>query len=248
MSAVGFDDDGTFDGINDRAQLAQAEWALRVRRNEAHMRAGVTMRDPSTVYLDWDVALDPDIVLEPNVILRGRTAIGAGSVIGPATTIVESTIGRDCIVWASVVERSTVEDGASIGPYSHLRPGTHVGPGAEVGNFAELKNTRLGAGVKQHHVSYLGDAELGDRTNVGAGTITANWDGRTKNRTVVGEGVFLGVDTMLVAPVEVGDGARTGAGAVVTRNVPPGKLAVGVPARIREPRSDPTAAGGGGDS
>jgi len=239
VSAVGFDDDGTFDGINDRAQLAQAEWALRVRCNEAHMAAGVTMRDPSTAYLDWDVELARDVVLEPDVILRGRTSIAEGSIIGPGTTIVDSTIGRDCRVWASVVERSTVEDAVTIGPYSHLRPGTHVGKGAEVGNFAELKNTRLGAGVKQHHVSYLGDAELGDRTNVGAGTITANWDGRTKHRTKIGKDAFLGVDTMLVAPVEVGDGARTGAGAVVTKPVPAGKLAVGVPARIREPRARP---------
>ncbi len=239
VSAVGYDDDGTFDGINDRAQLAQAEWAIRVRINEAHMRAGVTMRDPSTVYLDWDVKLAADVVLEPNVILRGVTTIGEGSTIGPDTTMVDSVIGRDCRVWASVVERSMVEDGASIGPFSHLRPGSHLGPGAEVGNFAELKNTRLGAGVKQHHVSYLGDADLGDRTNVGAGTITANWDGRTKHRTVVGRDAFLGVDTMLVAPVEIGDGARTGAGAVVTRSVPAGKLAVGVPARIREPRARP---------
>ena len=240
VSAVGFDDDGTFDGINDRAQLAQAEWALRVRMNEAHMRAGVTMRDPSTVYLDWSVEFDVDVVLEPNVILTGRTSVGAGSTIGPGTTIVDSTIGADCRVWASVVEGSVVEDEARIGPYSHLRAGTHVGPGAEVGNFAELKNTRLGARVKQHHVSYLGDAELGDRTNVGAGTITANWDGRTKNRTTIGKDAFLGVDTMLVAPVEIGDGAKTGAGAVVTKSVPAGRLAVGVPARIREPRVTPS--------
>ncbi|MES2210423.1 MAG: bifunctional UDP-N-acetylglucosamine diphosphorylase/glucosamine-1-phosphate N-acetyltransferase GlmU [Chloroflexota bacterium] len=242
VSAVGFDDDGTFDGINDRAQLAQAEWALRVRLNEAHMRAGVTMRDPSTVYLDWDVQLAADVVLEPNVIIGGHSSIATGSTIGPGATIVDSRIGADCRIWASVVEDSTVEDGATIGPYSHLRPGTHVGRGAEVGNFAELKNTRLGAGVKQHHVSYLGDAELGDRTNVGAGTITANWDGRAKNRTIVGKDAFLGVDTMLVAPVEIGDGAKTGAGAVVTKSVPAGKLAVGVPARIREPRVPPAAA------
>ena len=236
VSAVGFDDDGTFDGINDRAQLAQAEWALRVRRNEAHMRAGVTMRDPSTVYLDWGVELAADVTLEPDVILRGATSVAEGSVIGPATTIIDSAIGPNCTVWASVVEGSRVEEGAAIGPFSHVRPGSVVGPGAQIGNFAELKNTHLGARVKQHHVSYLGDAELGEATNVGAGTITANWDGRTKNRTTIGARAFLGVDTMLVAPVEIGEGARTGAGAVVTRDVPAGKLAVGVPARIREPR------------
>ncbi len=239
VSAVGFDDDGTFDGINDRAQLAQAEWALRVRRNEAHMRAGVTMRDPSTVYLDWDVILAADVTLEPNVILRGATTIAEGCTIGPGTTIIDSSIGPGCTVWASIVEGSTIEDGVAIGPFSHLRPGTHVERGAEVGNFAELKNTHLGAGAKQHHVSYLGDADLGEKTNVGAGTITANWDGQRKNRTTVGKNAFLGVDTMLVAPVEIGDGAKTGAGAVVTRDVPAGKLAVGVPARIREPRVRP---------
>lgn len=237
VSAVGFDDDGTFDGINDRSQLAQAEWALRVRLNERHMRAGVTMRDPSTVYLDWEVALEEDVTIEPGSSLRGRTAIGGGSVIGPGSTILDSTIGRDCQVWASVVESSTVEDEVRIGPFAHLRPGSHVGRGSEIGNYAEIKNSRLGAGVKQHHGSYLGDADVGAGTNIGAGTITANWDGRTKHRTTIGERAFLGVDTMLVAPVELGEGARTGAGAVVTRDVPAGKLAVGVPARIREPRA-----------
>jgi bifunctional UDP-N-acetylglucosamine pyrophosphorylase/glucosamine-1-phosphate N-acetyltransferase len=236
VSAVGFEDDGTLDGINDRSQLAQAEWALRVRINEAHMRAGVTMRDPSTAYVDWAVRLGEDVVLEPGVFLRGETSVGDGSRIGPGATIEDSTIGADCRVWLSVVERSIVEDGATVGPYSHLRPGSHIGAGAQIGNYAEVKNSRLGARVKQHHVSYLGDAEVGAGTNIGAGTITANWDGRTKHRTIIGENAFLGVDTMLVAPIEVGEGAKTGAGAVVTKNVPPGKLAVGVPARIREPR------------
>jgi bifunctional UDP-N-acetylglucosamine pyrophosphorylase/glucosamine-1-phosphate N-acetyltransferase len=242
VSAVAFEDDGTLDGINDRSQLAQAEWALRVRINEAHMRAGVTMRDPSTVYVDWSVQLAQDVVLEPGVMLRGETSIGAGSTIGPSVTIEDSTIGADCRVQRSVVEVSTVEDGASVGPYSHLRPGSHVGAGAEIGNYAEIKNSRLGVGVKQHHVSYLGDAEVGAGTNVGAGTITANWDGHAKHRTTIGARAFLGVDTMLVAPVDVGEGAKTGAGAVVTKNVPPGKLAVGVPARIREPRARPEPA------
>src|SRR5262249_6708522 len=160
-------------------------------------------------------------------------------VIGPDTTIVDSAIGRDCRVSRSVVERSVVEDAVQIGPYSHLRPGSHVGFGSEVGNYAEIKNRRLGARVTQHHTSYLGDAEIGDCSNICAGTITANWDVSAKNRTRVGRNAFLGVDTMLVAPIDVGDGARTGAGAVVTKDVPAGKLAVGVPARMRELRARP---------
>jgi bifunctional UDP-N-acetylglucosamine pyrophosphorylase/glucosamine-1-phosphate N-acetyltransferase len=239
VSAVGFEDDGRFDGINDRSQLAAAEWTMRVRLNEAHMRNGVTMRDPSTVYLDWTVDLGPDVTLEPNVILRGATSVGEGSVIGAGSQLVDATIGARAQVWASVVESSTVEDEASVGPYSHLRPGTVVGRGAVVGNFAELKNTRLGAGSKQHHVSYLGDAQVGQGVNIGAGAITANYDGTEKHRTTIGDGAFIGVDTMIVAPRVIGEGARTAAGAVVTRDVPPGKLAVGVPARIREPRARP---------
>jgi bifunctional UDP-N-acetylglucosamine pyrophosphorylase/glucosamine-1-phosphate N-acetyltransferase len=241
VSAVAFEDDGRFDGINDRAQLAAAEWSLRVRRNEEHMRAGVTMRDPSTVYLDWDVTLAEDVTLEPNVILRGSTSVGSGSVIGAGSQLIDSQVGAGARVWASIVESSTVEDEAVVGPYSHLRPGSVVGRGAEVGNFAELKNTRLGAGSKSHHMSYLGDADLGAGVNVGAGTITANYDGERKHRTTVGDGAFLGVDTMIIAPRTIGEGAKTGAGSVVTRDVPAGTLAVGVPARIREIRPKPAA-------
>ncbi len=242
VAAVPFDDDGRFDGINDRAQLAAAEWSLRVRLNEAHMRNGVTMRDPSTAYLDWGVDLGTDVTLEPNVILRGATCVGDGSVIGAGSQLVDATIGARVRVWASVVESSLIDDDATVGPFSHLRPGSVVGRGAEVGNFAELKNTHLGAGTKQHHVSYLGDALIGESVNIGAGAITANYDGARKHSTVIGDGAFIGVDTMLVAPISVGEGARTGAGAVVTRDVPPGKLVVGVPARIREPRAQPDAA------
>jgi bifunctional UDP-N-acetylglucosamine pyrophosphorylase / glucosamine-1-phosphate N-acetyltransferase len=229
-------DDGTLDGINDRAQLAEATAMLRERINVAWMRAGVTMLDPATAHVDAEVELAPDVTLEPNVILRGRTRVGAGTVIGAGSQVIDSVVGPRCRVWASILERSDVEEGTIIGPFSHLRPGSSIGPGVELGNFAEVKNSRLEAGVKQHHVSYLGDAHVGEGTNVGAGTITANYDGVHKHHTEIGKGVFLGVDTMLRAPVTLGDGAKTGAGAVVTRDVPPGKLAVGVPARIRNPR------------
>jgi bifunctional UDP-N-acetylglucosamine pyrophosphorylase/glucosamine-1-phosphate N-acetyltransferase len=236
VAALDVEDDGRLTGINDRVQLARAEWDMRVETNDRWMRAGVTMIDPSTVYLDHGVELAADVVLEPNVTLRGATRIGERTRIATGSQIIDSDIGPDCVIWASVIERSTVEDHVTIGPFSHLRPGAHVGRRSEIGNYAEIKNSRLGEHVRQHHNSYLGDADVGADTNVGAGTITANYDGVRKHRTTIGEGVFLGVDTMLRAPVTLGDGSKTGAGAVVTRDVPPGKLAVGVPARIREPK------------
>ena len=239
IATVEVGDDGSLAGINDRAQLADATYRLRERINRGHLLAGVTMDDPSTAYVDATVELEADVVLEPNVILRGRTTIGAGTRIGSGSQLIDAVVGRDCRIWASVLESSEVEDEVSIGPFAHLRPGSSIGRGAKLGNYAEVKNSRLEAGVQQHHFSYLGDAHVGARTNIGAGTITANYDGTRKTRTTIGEGAFIGVDTMLVAPVTVGDGAKTGAGAVVTRDVPAGKLAVGVPARIREPHPKP---------
>jgi bifunctional UDP-N-acetylglucosamine pyrophosphorylase/glucosamine-1-phosphate N-acetyltransferase len=236
VAALEVIDDGTLLGINDRAELSEMVHRLQARINEGHLVAGVTMDDPTTAYIEATVELAQDVVLEPNVILRGRTRIGEGTRIGAGSQIADSVIGRDCIVWASVLETAEVEDGAQIGPFAHLRPGSSIGRGAKVGNYAEVKNSRLEAGVQQHHVSYLGDAHVGARANIGAGTITANYDGTRKLRTTIGDGAFIGVDTLLIAPVEVGDGAKTGAGAVVTHDVPAGALAVGVPARIRERR------------
>lgn len=250
VAALDVEDDGRLTGINDRAQLARVEWDLRVELNDRWMRAGVTMLDPSTVYLDQAVELAADVVLEPNVTLRGKTRVGERTRIGSGSVVVDSEIGADCVVASSVIERSRIEDEVTIGPFSHLRPGSEVGRRSEIGNYAEIKNSRLGEHVRQHHVSYMGDADVGADTNVGAGTITANYDGVRKHRTTIGDGVFLGVDTMLRAPVTLGDGSRTGAGAVVTRDVPPGKLVVGMPARIREPRpiapADSEPADGGG--
>jgi bifunctional UDP-N-acetylglucosamine pyrophosphorylase/glucosamine-1-phosphate N-acetyltransferase len=232
-------DDGTLDGINDRAQLAEATFAMQARINERHLLAGVTMLDPTTAHVDASVHLEADVTLEANVSLRGATRVAAGTTIGTGSLVVDTVIGRDCRILASVLESSEVEDGVQIGPFSHLRPGSSIGSGAKLGNYAEVKNSRLDAGVQQHHMSYIGDAQVGARTNIGAGTITANYDGKRKKRTTIGADAFIGVDTMLIAPVVLGDGARTGAGAVVNRDVPAGKLAVGVPARLRDPRPEP---------
>jgi bifunctional UDP-N-acetylglucosamine pyrophosphorylase/glucosamine-1-phosphate N-acetyltransferase len=231
------EDDGTLIGINDRSQLARAELELRMIINERHMLAGVTMVDPFRTYVDATVELASDVILEPGVVLRGSTRIGEGTRIGAGSQIIDTVIGRDCLIWASVLESSEVEDEVQIGPFSHLRPQSSIGRKVRLGNFAEVKASRLESGVQQHHFSYIGDAEVGERTNVGAGTITCNYDGVKKHRTKIGKDVFLGSDTMLVAPVELGDGARTGAGSVVTKNVPAGMLALGVPARLRKPRA-----------
>jgi bifunctional UDP-N-acetylglucosamine pyrophosphorylase/glucosamine-1-phosphate N-acetyltransferase len=239
VTAFRVDEDGTLDGINDRVDLADAESLLAERIRIDHKRAGVTMEDPSTVYVDATVRIASDVVLEPNVILRGGTMLGEGTRIGSGSRIVDSIVGAGCEIVSSVLEGAFVEDDVRIGPFAHLRPGASIGRGSKLGNYAEVKNSRLGPGVQQHHMSYIGDADVGERTNIGAGTITANYDGRRKHRTTIGAGAFIGSDTMLVAPVTVGDGARTGAGSVVTHDVPPGMVAVGVPARLREPRPDP---------
>jgi bifunctional UDP-N-acetylglucosamine pyrophosphorylase/glucosamine-1-phosphate N-acetyltransferase len=231
VSALEVPDDGTLLGINDRAELADAVHQLQARINEEHMLNGVTMDDPSTAYIEPSVTLARDVVLEPNVILRGSTTVGEGTRIGAGSQIADTTIGRDCVVWASVLESSQVEDEVRIGPFAHLRPGSSIGRGVELGNYAEVKNSRLEAGVRQHHFSYLGDAHVGRDVNIGAGTVTANYDGTRKMPTTIEDGAFIGVDTMLVAPVTVGAGAKTGAGAVVTHDVPAGAVVVGVPAR-----------------
>jgi bifunctional UDP-N-acetylglucosamine pyrophosphorylase/glucosamine-1-phosphate N-acetyltransferase len=220
-------------GINDRIQLAQADAIIRERIRRRHMLAGVTIVDPATTYIDADVTIGMDTTIYPSTYLGGHTAVGEECVIGPGARVIDSTLGARCRVDSSVVEQSTLEDGVDIGPFSHLRAGAYVSTGSYIGNYAEVKNSRLGRNVKMGHFSYIGDAQVGDDVNIGAGTITCNFDGARKHRTVIGDGAFIGSDTMLIAPVEIGAGARTGAGSVVNHDVPPNALAVGVPARIR---------------
>jgi bifunctional UDP-N-acetylglucosamine pyrophosphorylase/glucosamine-1-phosphate N-acetyltransferase len=218
-------------GINDRLALAAAEERMRRRIVEAHLRNGVTIVDPSTTRIDAGVEIGQDARIEPWTILEGASVVASDAVIGPNAHVRASRIGPRTRVWASVVEESTVAEDVEIGPFAHLRPGSEVGARCRIGNFAEIKNSRLGAGTQQHHFSYLGDAEIGENVNVGAGSVTANFDGTAKHRTVIGDRASIGVDTMMVAPVTIGAGATTGAGSVVNRDVAPGKKVVGVPAR-----------------
>lgn len=236
VRAVLAEDPAEVMGVNDRVQLAEADRAMRDRLCRRLMASGVTIVDPATTYAGKQVSVGADTVIHPGTHLRGRTVIGERCEIGPNSIIEDSTVGDECTVLASVLERCRVAGGVSIGPFSHLRPGAEIAAGAKIGNYAEVKNSTVGEGVQMHHFSYLGDAEVGEGTNVGAGTITCNFDGRTrkKYRTRIGKNVFLGSDTLLRAPVELGDGAQTGAGAVVTKDVPAGMLAVGVPARIKQ--------------
>jgi bifunctional UDP-N-acetylglucosamine pyrophosphorylase/glucosamine-1-phosphate N-acetyltransferase len=219
-------------GINTRVHLAQSEALLRQRINRQWMLAGVTMIDPASTYIEPEVTLGQDTILWPGTYLHGNTRIGAGCVIGPNTIIKDTIVGNDCTLLASVLESAVLEDHVEMGPYCHLRKGAHLSTGVHMGNFGEVKNSTLGPGAKMGHFSYIGDATVGAKANIGAGTITCNFDGTNKFPTEIGEGAFIGSDTMLVAPVKIGAGAKTGAGAVVTKDIPPNSLAVGVPARV----------------
>jgi bifunctional UDP-N-acetylglucosamine pyrophosphorylase/glucosamine-1-phosphate N-acetyltransferase len=223
-------------GINSRTELAEVSTMVRQQKNEELMAAGVTLIDPATTYVDADVQVGPDTVIYPCVFLEGNTRIGAACEIHAGSRIVNSTIGdRVCVRNHTVVTDSTVEAGALVGPFAHVRPGSQIGKDAHVGNFVELKKTVLGKGAKANHLAYLGDATIGAATNVGAGTITCNYDGEKKHQTVIGNGVFVGSNSTLVAPVTVADGSYIAAGSAVTADVPAGALAIG---RSRQENKD----------
>jgi len=218
-------------GVDDRIDLAYAREVAQTRIHCQHMRAGVTIIDPSSTTIDAGVTIGRDTVVEPGSSLRGATAVGEDCTIGPMTALIDAALGDGVSVTHSYLQGARVDGGASVGPFAYLRPDAHLHPGAKAGAFVEIKNSEIGPGAKVPHLSYIGDADIGQGSNIGAGSITANWDGRDKHRTTIGRDVRVSVDTTFVAPVEVGDRAYTGAGSVITEDVPPGALGV---ARARQ--------------
>lgn len=234
-------------GVNSRAQLAEAGALIRARLCARLLDEGVTIVDPATTYIDVTVTIEPDATILPFCFLEGTTVVRAGAEVGPNVRLVDTEVGEGASITYSVARSSKLGPASSVGPYATLRPGTELGEGARVGSFVETKNTRLGSYSKANHLAYLGDAEIGSHVNIGAGTITCNWDGRAKHRTVIGDDAYISSDTMLVAPVTIGRGAATGAGAVVRDDVPDGALAVGVPARIIQGKGNRVRRRGAGD-
>jgi bifunctional UDP-N-acetylglucosamine pyrophosphorylase/glucosamine-1-phosphate N-acetyltransferase len=228
VAAVAAADPAEALGVNTVSELGEAARRLRRRRNEALMAAGASLADPETIHVGLDVTVEADATILPFTILEGRTAVAAGARIGPFARLVDTKVGAGALVLDHCLLRDcVVEEGASVGPFAHVRPESHIGPRAKVGNFVELKKTRLGEGSKAPHLSYIGDATVGPSVNIGAGTITCNYDGTAKHPTRIEAGAFIGSDTTLVAPVTVGEGAYIAAGSAITQDVPPGALALG---------------------
>jgi bifunctional UDP-N-acetylglucosamine pyrophosphorylase/glucosamine-1-phosphate N-acetyltransferase len=227
LEAVLAEDPSECLGVNDRKQMAELGAIMRRRILDRLMVAGVSVIDPANTYVDDTVTVGPDTVLQPGVILEGRTTVGAECVVSTGCHVSDTTLGdRVLLKPYCVLSESTVEEGAQLGPFCHLRPASHVGAKAKIGNFVELKKSRIGRGSKVPHLSYVGDTQMGDGVNIGAGTITCNYDGVAKHETVIGDGVFVGTNSSLVAPLTIGEGAYVAAGSVITKNVPPGALAV----------------------
>ena len=218
-------------GINNRVELAAARAILQARILEQHMLAGVTIVDPATTYIDAMVTIEPDTIVHPQTHIAGRSSIGRACIIGPASMVVNSSIAETAEVAQSVIKDCVVGAGVTVGPFAHLRGSCVVDQDAHIGNFVEMKNTHMGRGVKASHLSYLGDAEIGEKTNIGAGTITCNYDGKRKHKTKIGKRVFIGSNSSLRAPIEIGDDAMTGAGSVVLHDVPAGERVAGNPAK-----------------
>lgn len=213
-------------GVNDRVQLAEARRHLNDRVLRAHMLAGVTVVDPASTWIDVDVAVEPDAVIHPGTQLLGRTHIGEGAQVGPACRLTDTTVGADATVTYAVCVEAEIGPGANVGPYAYLRPRTRLARGAKAGTYVEMKNATVGAGAKVPHLTYVGDASIGEGSNIGAASVFVNYDGVKKSHTTVGDHVRIGCDNMLVAPVHIGDGAYTAAGSVITKDVPPGAMAV----------------------
>jgi bifunctional UDP-N-acetylglucosamine pyrophosphorylase / glucosamine-1-phosphate N-acetyltransferase len=226
IGALQIEDSSVALGVNDRVQLATVRALAQRDIIERHMRAGVTIVDPQTTYIDVGVQIGQDTTVEPGTRLLGDTVVGCECSIGPQTTAIDSQIGDRALVRVAWLQQATAQEGATVGPFAYLRPGAVLGEEAKAGAFVEVKNSQIGARAKVPHLSYIGDADVGEETNLGAATITANYDGRAKHRTKIGKRVHSGVDTTLVAPVTVGDDAYTGAGSVLTEDVPPGALAL----------------------
>jgi bifunctional UDP-N-acetylglucosamine pyrophosphorylase/glucosamine-1-phosphate N-acetyltransferase len=220
------DDSALVAGINDRVQLANLAAELNRRIVAGHQRAGVTVIDPATTWIDVDVTVGRDTVIRPGTQLLGATHVGARCEIGPDTTLTDVTVGRGATVVRTHGSSSSIGDGAVVGPFAYLRPGTELGADGKLGAFVETKNAVIGTGTKVPHLTYVGDAEIGEHSNIGASSVFVNYDGETKRRTKIGSHVRTGSDTMFIAPVTIGDGAYTGAGTVVREDVPPGALAV----------------------
>lgn len=214
-------------GVNDRVQLSEAAWVMRDRINRDWMRKGVSMLDPDSTWIDVDVELAADVVIRPNVTLAGPTSVATGAILGPGTTLTSCEVGEGAEVIHTWAELAVIGADAHVGPFTYLRPGTVLGEESKAGAYVEIKNSTVGRGAKVPHLSYVGDAEIGEESNIGAATVFVNYDGVAKHRTVVGSHVRIGSDTMLVAPVTIGDGAYTAAGSVITQDVPPGAMAIG---------------------
>jgi bifunctional UDP-N-acetylglucosamine pyrophosphorylase/glucosamine-1-phosphate N-acetyltransferase len=240
VHAVLTQDEDEVHGVNDRVQLAEAHAILRRRVLADLMHSGVTIIDPVATYIEPEVKIEPDVVIHPGCHLQGRTRIAHDAEIGPNTIVLNSEIGAGSRVWMSVLEGAVVGEGVEVGPNSHLRPGAVIEDEAKIGNYAEVKASRIGAGTQMHHFSYVGDADVGRRVNIAAGTITANFDSESgaKSRTEIGDDASIGSDTILVAPVRIGPGAMTGAGSVVTHDIPAGEVWLGAPARPHRRRDD----------